>query len=67
MLEQVSDPRDRRGIRHSLAYVLALAIAAVACGETTLTAIADWATVTARTNQGLLAALGGRRDRRTHR
>jgi hypothetical protein len=66
-LGQISDPRHRRGVRHPLAYVLALAIAAVACGETTIIAIADWAAGCARTNQKLLGALGARFNRRTRR
>jgi predicted transposase YbfD/YdcC len=67
MLATVTDPRHRRGVRHPLAYVLALAIAAVACGESSITAIADWAAATARANQSLLAAVGARFNRRTRR
>jgi predicted transposase YbfD/YdcC len=42
-LEQVPDPRCRRGRRHPLAYVLALAACAVLAGARSLTAIAEWA------------------------
>jgi hypothetical protein len=36
-------PRDRRGWRHALVSVLALAAAAVLAGARSLTAIAEWA------------------------
>lgn len=39
---QVPDPRDPRGVRHSLAVVLALAQTAVLAGARTLLAIAEW-------------------------
>ncbi|MFK0288570.1 ISAs1 family transposase [Streptomyces sp. NPDC090499] len=42
-LERVPDPRIRRGRRHPLAYVLALAACAVLAGARSLTAIAEWA------------------------
>jgi hypothetical protein len=42
-LERVPDPRCRRGRRHPLAYVLALAACAVLAGARSLTAIAEWA------------------------
>jgi predicted transposase YbfD/YdcC len=42
-LEQVPDPRDSRGRRHPMAYVLALAACAVLAGARSLTAIAEWA------------------------
>jgi predicted transposase YbfD/YdcC len=42
-LERVPDPRIRRGRRHPLAYVLALAACAVLAGARSLTAIGEWA------------------------
>jgi predicted transposase YbfD/YdcC len=42
-LQQVPDPRIRRGRRHPLTYVLALAACAVLAGARSLTAIAEWA------------------------
>ncbi|MCG5215527.1 ISAs1 family transposase [Streptosporangium sp. KLBMP 9127] len=43
-LRQVPDPRDRRGIRHALASVLAVAAAAVLAGARSFTAIGEWIT-----------------------
>lgn len=42
VLARVPDPRDPRGVRHSLATVLTLAQAAVATGAKTLLAISEW-------------------------
>jgi hypothetical protein len=56
----VADPRDRRGRRHSLSSILGLASAAVAGGQITLVEITDWI---AAADQGLLAAMGCRRNR----
>jgi hypothetical protein len=58
-LATIPDPRDRRGRRHALVSVLALAGAAVLAGAHSLTAIAEWA---ADMPQPVLAALGVRRD-----
>lgn len=44
VLDTLPDPRWRRGRRHSLATVLALALGAVLAGATSLAAIGDWAT-----------------------
>ncbi|MBG0815713.1 transposase family protein [Planomonospora sp. ID82291] len=41
-LRQLPDPRDRRGIRHTLASVLAVAAAAVLAGARSCTAIGEW-------------------------
>jgi hypothetical protein len=43
VLAAVADPRARRGIRHRLAAILALAVCAVLAGARSVTAIAEWA------------------------
>jgi predicted transposase YbfD/YdcC len=58
-LAQITDPRQRRGRRHALGAVLAVAIAAVLAGAKSLAAIGEWA---ADAPQPVLAALGVRRD-----
>jgi len=58
-LAQIADPRHRRGRRHTLVTVLAVAVAAVLAGARSLAAIGEWA------NDApcqVLAALGVRRD-----
>jgi hypothetical protein len=55
LLESVPDPRRARGIRHQLSGILAVAIAAVAAGARSFTAIAQWA---ADADEDLLATLG---------
>jgi hypothetical protein len=42
-LTKVADPRQRRGVRHGLAAVLAVGVCAVLAGARTFTAIAEWA------------------------
>jgi hypothetical protein len=42
VLAEVADPRQRRGQRHPLAAILALAVAATLCGAKGYEAIADW-------------------------
>jgi hypothetical protein len=42
-LAQLADPRQRRGRRHALGTVLAVAARAVLAGATALAAIAEWA------------------------
>jgi hypothetical protein len=55
----VPDPRDPRGIRHSLASVLAMCTAAALCGCTSLQDVTAWA---AAAPQEVLAAAGCRRS-----
>lgn len=43
LLERLTDPRRRRGIRHSMVSVLALAVVAMLCGARSLAAIAQCA------------------------
>ena len=57
LLARVADPRHRRGIRHRLAVILALAVCAVLAGARSFTAIAEWPP-TPRRNPG--QAGGGR-------
>ncbi|MGK3207748.1 ISAs1 family transposase [Amycolatopsis sp. MEPSY49] len=63
-LTRVPDPRKRRGLRHPLGSVLALAAAAVAAGAQSFTAIGEWA---ADAPQWALARLGTRFDPRRDR
>jgi predicted transposase YbfD/YdcC len=63
-LATVTDPRDPRGIRHPLPLVLTLLAAAVAAGNTSFTAIGEWA---ADLPQSLLARLGARYHPRQQR
>jgi hypothetical protein len=58
-LATIADPRQRRGRRHALGTVLAVAVAAVLAGASSLAAIGEWA---ADAPQPVLAALGVRRD-----
>jgi hypothetical protein len=53
----VADPRDRRGVRHSLARILGLCTAAVGSGCVSLVEIIDWVT---HADPDLLSALGAR-------
>jgi predicted transposase YbfD/YdcC len=55
LLARVADPRHRRGIRHRLAVILALAVCAVLAGARSFTAIAEWA---ADAEEETLARLG---------
>jgi predicted transposase YbfD/YdcC len=55
----VPDPRDPRGIRHSLASVLALCTAAALCGCASIEDMTAWITAA---DQRVLAAAGCRRD-----
>ncbi len=54
-LEDVPDPRRRRGVRHGLVPVLAAAACAVLAGTRSYLAIAEWA---ADCPASLLAGLG---------
>jgi hypothetical protein len=56
-LSQIADPRHRRGRRHALGTVLAVAVAAVLAGAKSLAAIGEWA---ADAPGPVLAALGVR-------
>ena len=58
-LATVTDPRQRRGRRHALAVVLAVAAAAVLAGARSLAATGEWA---ADAPGPVLAAPGVRRD-----
>jgi predicted transposase YbfD/YdcC len=58
-LAEIADPRHRRGRRHILATVLAVAVAAVLTGARSLAAIGEWAS---DAPGQVLAALGVRRD-----
>jgi predicted transposase YbfD/YdcC len=58
-LATITDPRQRRGRRHTLGAVLAVAVAAVLAGARSLVAIGEWA---ADAPQPVLAALGVRHD-----
>jgi predicted transposase YbfD/YdcC len=64
LLAQVADPRDARGVRHSLASMLTLAAVAVATGARSITAIWEWA---ADAPQWVLRTLGARWDPRRDR
>jgi hypothetical protein len=63
-LNLISDPRDRRGVRHRLGSLLAMAAVAVAAGSQSLLAIWEWV---ADLPQWALAALGARFDPRIGR
>jgi hypothetical protein len=58
-LARLPDPRHRRGRRHALGVVLAVAACAVLAGARSLAAIGEWA---ADAPPHILAALGMRRD-----
>jgi DDE_Tnp_1-associated len=61
-LRAVVDPRDRRGIRHPLVSILALAAAVVVAGARSYVAVGQWAT---HAPPGVLAALEVRVDPRS--
>lgn len=64
LFAQISDPRDARGIRHSLASLLGIAAIAVTAGAQSLTAIGEWAS---ELPPWALRALGARIDPRDGR
>jgi len=55
----VPDPRAPRGVRHSLAAILAMSTAAVLCGATSLDDVTAWV---GSADRRVLAALGCRRN-----
>ena len=63
-LDVVLDPRDRRGIRHTLCSLLLIAAAAISAGCRSFVAIGEWA---ADAPQQVLAALRTRYDQRRDR
>jgi predicted transposase YbfD/YdcC len=63
-LARVPDPRNRRGVRHSLTSLLMAAVAAVLAGARSFTAVGEWV---ADAPPQVLAALGVRRDPLTRR
>jgi predicted transposase YbfD/YdcC len=58
-LSAVPDPRKRRGVRHAVATVLAIAAVAVVAGARSFVAIGEWV---ADASEEALIALGVRRD-----
>lgn len=58
VLEQIADSRKRRGIRHPLTAILALAASATLCGTRSIIAIAQWAM---NVSPEVRARLGSRR------
>jgi DDE_Tnp_1-associated/Transposase DDE domain len=63
-LRQVPDPRDPRGVRHTLTSLLLAVVAAVLAGAQSLTAVGEWV---ADAPPQVLAALGIRHDPLTGR
>lgn len=60
VLRQIVDPRQRRGVRHSVVSVVTIAVCAVVCGARSIAAIAQWA---AELEYETLWRLGCRRRR----
>ncbi len=58
ILGQVSDPRDRRGVRHRLTVVLVIGVCAVLRGMRSFVAIAQWARDSIETCPALREQLG---------
>ena len=63
-LARVPDPRDPRGVRHTLTSLLMTAVAAVLAGARSFTAVGEWV---ADAPPQVLAALGVRYDPLTRR
>jgi len=57
MLARIADPRGRRGLRHPLVSILAMALGAMLCGAQSFEAIAQWA---ASLSEETRRRLGGR-------
>jgi hypothetical protein len=64
VLEGLTDPRKKRGIRHSVAAILTMVAAATLAGHRSFRAVADWV---ADLPQDPLARLGARRHPQTGR
>jgi hypothetical protein len=58
LLAKMEDPRHRRGVRHRLVAILALAVCAVLAGARSFTAIAEWAADTAEETLARLGVTG---------
>lgn len=56
-LDIITDPRKKRGVRHSQAFVLAIAVCAALCDAGSYEAIAQWAK---KLSQDLLKRMGAR-------
>ena len=63
-LENIPDPRFRRGIRHRKLSVITTALCGIICGAHTFIAIAQWAR---SCNQSMLRRMGCRRNPKTNR
>ena len=59
VLRSITDPRDRRGVRHSLLSVLSLAVTGVLAGCRSLTAIWEHATDLTAADLEALGLSGG--------
>jgi hypothetical protein len=64
VLEGLTDPRKKRGIRHNVATILTMVAAATLAGHRSFRAVADWV---ADLPQDALARLGARREPLTGR
>ncbi|THV33575.1 transposase family protein [Glycomyces buryatensis] len=67
LYDLVEDPRNPRGVRHPIGLLLAIATAAVACGNRSWEAIAQWATEVAPDRMDLTAYRHGIPDESTFR
>jgi predicted transposase YbfD/YdcC len=67
VLARVPDPRDRRGIRHPLATLLALGLAAVLAGARSFVVIGEWVNAQDDTTLAALGVRGARPEESTIR